>query len=123
MIETTVLEDILDIQAADNPVDAGVENIDIVCNRRGAASGMDYTFSEIASHLGMGNNKHPDDNAQALCTRALTKMVQHYIFMLISDAAMKHGFTEEDAIDFAAASYRLDKQIGKSDATILKGWL
>jgi hypothetical protein len=43
--------------------------------------------------------------------------------MLISDAAMKHGFSEEDAIDFAAASYRRDKKIGRSDATILKGWL
>jgi hypothetical protein len=123
MTETTVLEDILAIQAEDNPVENGVENIDISCNHRGAASGMDYTFAEIANSLGMENNKYPEDNARDLCTRALTKMVQHYIFMLISDAAMKHGFTEEDSIDFAAASYRNDKLIGKSDATILKGWL
>ena len=123
MKETTVLEDILAIQTRDNPIEDGVENIDISCNRRGAASGMNFTFGEIANHLGMRNNKYPDDNARDLCTRATTKYIQHYIFMLISDAAMRHGFSEDDAIDFAAASYQLDKQIGKSDATILKGWL
>ena len=120
---TTVLEDILAIQAEDNPVDEGVVNIDIACNHRGAASGMNYTFGEIAKHLGMESNKYPESNAKDLCNRALTKMVQHYIFMLISEAAMKHGFSEDDAIDFAAVSYQREKHIGRSDSTILKGWL
>jgi len=123
MIETTVLEDILAIQAEDEPATKGDENIDIVCNRRGAASGMNFTFGEIADHLGMENNKYPEDNARDLCNRALTKMIQHYIFMLISDAAMKHGFSEDDAIDFTAVSYRHDKDQGLTDSEILKGWL
>jgi hypothetical protein len=123
MTETTVLEDILAIQAEDNPVDEAVENIDIPCITRGAGAGMDLTYLEIAKELEMENNKYPESNVKDLFNRSLSKMIQHYIFMLISDAALKHGFSEDDAIDFAATSYRTDKQIGKSDATILKGWL
>jgi hypothetical protein len=114
---------LLRIQAEDNQSDEGLENIDMLSNHRGAASGMSYTYLEIAHELDMGDNKYPESNVKDLCKRAATKYAQHYIFMLISDAAMKHGFSEEDAIDFAAISYRRDKQIGRSDATILKGWL
>jgi hypothetical protein len=120
---TTVLQDILAIQAADNQSNEGTENIDMSCIHRGAASGMNFTYLEIAQELNMGGNKYPESNVKDLCKRSITKYIQHYIFMLISDAAMKHGFSEEDAIDFAAASYRRDKKIGRSDATILKGWL
>jgi hypothetical protein len=127
---TTVKNDVDDVtamllrmQAEDNKSDKGIENIDMSSSHRGAALGMNFTYLEIAKELDMGDNKYPESNVKDLCKRAVTKYIQHYIFMLISDAAMKHGFSEEDAIDFAAASYRRDKQIGRSDATILKGWL
>jgi hypothetical protein len=114
---------LLRMQAEDNQEREGLDCIDMSSIRRGAASGMNYTYLEIAHELGMGDNKYPESNVKDLCKRAIEKYLQHYIFMLISDAAMKHGFSEEDAIDFAAISYRRDKQIGRSDATILKGWL
>jgi len=123
MTQTTVLEDILAIQAADNQPNEAIENIDIPSIHRGAASGMDMSYLDIAKKIGMGDNKYPESNVKDLFHRSLTKMIQHYIFMLISDAAMKHGFSEEDAIDFTSQSYRHDKSIGKSDVEILRGWM
>jgi len=122
-MQTTVLEDILAIQAADNPVEEEIENIDIPCNHRGAAAGMNYSYLEIAKEIGMGDNRYPESNVKDFLNRSLSKMIQHYIFMLASDAALKHGFSEEDAIDFAAISYQHDKEIGKSDIEILRGWM
>jgi len=123
MMQTTVLEDILAIQAADNQPDEAIKNIDMPSIHRGAASGMSMSYLDIAKNIGMGENKYPESNVKDLFNRSLTKMIQHYIFMLISDAAMKHGFSEEDAIDFTAQSYRHDKSIGKSDVEILRGWM
>jgi hypothetical protein len=64
MTETTVLQDILAIQAADNQSSKGSENIDMSCIHRGAASGMDHTYLEIADELGMGDNKYPESNVK-----------------------------------------------------------
>lgn len=123
MEQTTVVQDILAIQASDITADEATETLDTERIFRGAAASMNCSYIEIAKEIGMGENKYPESNVKDLCKRALSKMIQHYIFMLISDAAIKNGFSEDDAIDFAAQSYRHEKQIGKTDAQILRGWM
>ena len=117
-----ITSQILAIQAADTPAVLD-ENIDMPCIVRGAGAGMNLTYLEIAKALGMGENKFPESNVKDLCNRSIAKFTRNFIFMLISDAAIIHGFPEEDAIEFAAQSYRLDKQLGKTDSQILARWL
>ena len=127
----SVTAEILAIQEADTPArwtmwsieESKVIDLDIPCNYRGASAGMNLTYLEIAKELGMGDNKFPESNVKDLCNRSLVKLIRNFIFVLISEAAMKNGFSEEDAIDFAAQAYRLDKQLGKTDAKILARWL
>lgn len=118
-----VTAEILAIQAADTPEELRVIHLDMPCNYRGASAGMDSTYLEISKELGMIGNKFPESNVKDLCHRSLVKLIRNFIFILISEAAIKNGFSEEDAIDFSAQAYRLDKQLGKTDAQILARWL
>ena len=126
-----VTAEILAIQESDTPTmwtrwsiaESKAIHLDIPCNYRGASAGMNLTYLEIAKEIGMGDNKFPESNVKDLCNRSLVKLIRNFIFVLISEAAMKNGFSEEDAIDFAAQAYRLDKQLGKTDAQILERWL
>jgi len=127
-----VTAEILAIQEADTPPmwtrwsiaeSKEILHLDIPCNYRGASAGMNLTYLEIAKELGMEGNKFPESNVKDLCNRSLVKLIRNFIFILISEAAIKNGFSEEDAIDFSAQAYRLDKQLGKTDAQILARWL
>lgn len=119
----SITADILAIQAADSKEIEKAKDIDIPCKLRGAGKDMHSTFLAMAKDLGMETNKYPASNVKDLFNRSLSRMIRNYTFMLISDAAMKHGFSEDDAIDFAAASYRNEKDQGQTDQEILKGWL
>ena len=115
----SVSKAMLAIQAADQ----ARENIDTPVIGRGAAAGHDYTLSEIAIEVGLGESAYPAQNVQKTINKAMPKFIRNYIFMLISKCAMAIGMTEEDAIDFAVQSYTIDKSLGAYDIDILRGWL
>lgn len=114
---------IMAIQAADIAADKADKDIDTSYIHRGPGIGMDSTYLKMAKGLGMGENKYPESNVKDLCTRAKVRFIRNFIFLLISKAARRHGFSEDDSIDFAAQSYRMEKQIGRSDTQILERWL
>ena len=89
---------------------------------RGKGKDFECSLLEIASSIGLENNKYPSANVQKIIKSSQEKFIRNYIFMTIYDVAKKVGFQSDEAVDFAAQSYYLSRSKGETDIEILRGW-
>lgn len=128
---TTLQEDVDDIvagifaiQAADEAEkmehEGEMECIDIPCNYRGAAAGCDFTLSQIADEVGLGDSAYPKQNVKKVLNTAIKKFTKNFYLMAIVRSAAAQGFSCDDALDIASKSWDMEIESGKTPEEILR---
>ena len=110
-------------QTSETLEDAGVDDLDTQSKVRGKGREFGASLIEIGDELGWEGNKNAATNASKAVLRAMRKFTRNYIFMTIYDCAIKVGFDDDEAVEFAAQSYMLSVANGDCDDEILRGWL
>ena len=112
-------------QEAEKLDEFDLECVDIASNTRGrkigsAPEGCDYTMTELADHIGLGDSKFPAQAVSKIIKKAKSKFTKNFYLMTLISTCIRQGFDADDAIHLAKTSWDIEIQSGKTEVDLFE---
>jgi len=121
-----ITNQILAIQAADERQEAEElveESIDIPRKERGVDKRYEYTLTQLADMLGVGDAPNPAKRAGTIYDRAIKRYIKNQYLMINIQIAERSGMTPAEADEYVVLLYALELENGRDMISSIRGMI